>query len=102
MSGLGPETVLASIVWDMTPTFDPLIEQTAAGSFQGKFIRYGVKEGALDVAVNPNLSAEVPDAVDDASRLAFVEVLADEKRHSPASWSGRCAGARESAFGSSG
>ena len=62
MSELGPETVLASIVWDMEPIFDRLIEQTAAGSFQGEFIRYGVKEGALDIAVNPKLAAKVPDA----------------------------------------
>jgi simple sugar transport system substrate-binding protein/basic membrane protein A len=62
MAELGPETVLASIVWDMTPIFDRLIEQTAAGTFQGEFIRYGVKEGALDIAVNSNLSAKVPDA----------------------------------------
>ena len=62
MSELGPETVLASIVWDMTPIFDRLIEQTAAGSFQGEFIRYGVKEGALDIAVNSESQREVPDA----------------------------------------
>jgi hypothetical protein len=34
-------------------------------------------------------------------RARFVDVLPDEKRHSPASWSGRCAGSRDSAFGSS-
>jgi simple sugar transport system substrate-binding protein/basic membrane protein A len=62
MSELGPETVLASIVWDMEPIFDRLIEQTAAGNFQGEFIRYGVKEGALDIAVNPKLAAQVPNA----------------------------------------
>ena len=70
MSGLGPETVLASIVWNMEPIFDRLIEQTAAGSFEGEFIRYGVKEGALDIMLNPKLAPNVPDAasaaVDDA------------------------------------
>ena len=62
MSELGPETVLASIVWNMEPIFDRLIEQTAAGSFEGEPIRYGVKEGALDIALNPKLAPNVPDA----------------------------------------
>ena len=62
MAELGPETVLASIVWNMEPIFGRLIEQTAAGSFDGEFIRYGVKEGALDVVLNPKLAPNVPDA----------------------------------------
>jgi basic membrane protein A and related proteins len=62
MSGLGPETVLASIVWNMELIFDRLIEQTAAGNSEGEFIRYGVKEGALDVVLNPKLAPNVPDA----------------------------------------
>jgi basic membrane protein A and related proteins len=62
MSELGPETVLASIVWNMEPIFDRLIEQTAAGSSEGEFIRYGVKEGALDIVLNPKLAPNVPDA----------------------------------------
>jgi hypothetical protein len=56
---------------------------------------------AIGAAKNEAASCEfVHVAVDDASRPAFVEVLPDEKRHSPASWSGRCAGTRDSAFGS--
>lgn len=62
MAELGPETVLASIVWNMEPIFGRLIEQTAAGSFDGELIRYGVKEGALDVVLNPKLAPNVPDA----------------------------------------
>jgi basic membrane protein A and related proteins len=62
MSELGPETVLASIVWNMEPMFDRLVEQTAAGSFEGEFIRYGVKEGALDIVLNSELAPKIPDA----------------------------------------
>jgi basic membrane protein A and related proteins len=62
MSELGAETVLASVVWNMEPIFDRLIEQTAAGGFEGEFIRYGVKEGALDIVLNPKLAPNVPDA----------------------------------------
>jgi basic membrane protein A and related proteins len=61
MAELGPETVLASIVWNMEPIFDRLMEQTAAGAFEGEFIRYGVKEGALDIVLNPKLAPNVPD-----------------------------------------
>jgi basic membrane lipoprotein Med (substrate-binding protein (PBP1-ABC) superfamily) len=54
----------------MEPIFDRMLEQTAVGNFQGEFIRYGVKEGALDIAVNPKLAAKVPDvattAIDEA------------------------------------
>jgi basic membrane protein A and related proteins len=70
MSELGPETVLASIVWNMEPIFDRLIEQAATGSSEGEFIRYGVKQGALDIVLNQKLAPNVPDAaiaaVDDA------------------------------------
>jgi basic membrane protein A len=59
MSELGPETVLASIVWNMEPIFDRLVERTAAGSFEGEFIRYGVKEDALDIVLNPKLAPKV-------------------------------------------
>jgi simple sugar transport system substrate-binding protein/basic membrane protein A len=60
MSALGPEVVLGSIVWNMEPIFDRLIEGTAKGAFQGEPIRYGIREGALDVAINPKLAARVP------------------------------------------
>jgi simple sugar transport system substrate-binding protein/basic membrane protein A len=62
MSELGPETVLASIVWNMEPIFDRLVEQAAAGDSAGEFIRYGVMEGALDLVLNPKLVPNVPDA----------------------------------------
>jgi basic membrane protein A and related proteins len=60
MSELGP--VLASIVWNMEPIFDRLVEQAAAGDIVGEFIRYGVMEGALDIVLNPKLVPNVPDA----------------------------------------
>jgi basic membrane protein A and related proteins len=62
MSELGPDTVLASIVWNMEPIFDRLIELTAAGDIASEFIRYGVLEGALDIVLNPKLVPNVPDA----------------------------------------
>jgi basic membrane protein A and related proteins len=76
MSALGPETVLASIVWNMEPIFDRLIEQTAAGSFKGELIRYGVREGALDIALNPGLAPKVPQAATEAVEKARAAIKA--------------------------
>jgi basic membrane protein A and related proteins len=62
MSELGPETVLASIVWNMEPILDRLIEQTTTEGSEGEFIRYGIEEGALDILLNLKLAPNVPDA----------------------------------------
>jgi basic membrane protein A and related proteins len=76
MSALGPETVLASIVWNMGPIFGHLVERTAAGTFKGEPIRYGVREGALDVVVNPALAAKVPAAATEAIDKARAAIRA--------------------------
>jgi len=76
MSALGPDTVLASIVWDMGPLFDRLVEDTAKGAFKGELIRYGVEEGALDVAVNPGLASKVPEAATAAVEKARAAIKA--------------------------
>jgi basic membrane protein A and related proteins len=76
MSALGTETVLASIVWNMEPIFDRLVEQTAAGGFKGELIRYGVREGALDIALNAALASKVPAAALDAVDQARVAIKA--------------------------
>jgi simple sugar transport system substrate-binding protein/basic membrane protein A len=76
MSPLGPEAVLASIVWNMEPIFDHLVERTAAGDFKGEPIRYGVREGALDVALNPALAPKVPAAATEAVERARAAIKA--------------------------
>ena len=48
MSALGPESVLSSIVWDMTSIFETMYAETADGSFDAPFYQFGVAEGALD------------------------------------------------------
>jgi simple sugar transport system substrate-binding protein/basic membrane protein A len=60
MSALAPEVVLASIVWNMNPIFDTLLEQTRAGSLSQPWLQFGVKDGALDIAINPALQGRVP------------------------------------------
>jgi len=76
MAELGPASVFASIVWNMQPIFDRLVEQSASGAFQGEVIRYGVKEGALDVVLNPLLVADVPEAATKAVDEARAAIAA--------------------------
>jgi basic membrane lipoprotein Med (substrate-binding protein (PBP1-ABC) superfamily) len=76
MSALAPTAVLASIVWNMEPVFDRLIDGTAQGAFKGELIRYGVKEGALDVALNPALAAKLPPAATEAVDRAKAAIKA--------------------------
>jgi basic membrane protein A and related proteins len=78
MSALGPETVLASVVWNMEPTFDRPVERAAAagGPGGGEAIRYGVREGALDVALNPALAPKVLAAAMEAVEKARAAIRA--------------------------
>jgi simple sugar transport system substrate-binding protein/basic membrane protein A len=60
MSKLAPDVVLSSVVWNMQPIFDKMVDETTKGTFSGPFYRFGVAEGALDVAINPALKSKVP------------------------------------------
>ncbi len=70
MADLGPDVVLSSIVWNMTPIFETMAGQTADGSFGGTFYQFGVAEDALDIVLNPALIDQIPDealtAIDEA------------------------------------
>lgn len=61
MSELGPDVVLSSIVWNMSPIFETISAQTADGSFSGPYYQFGVADGALDIVINPALADVVPD-----------------------------------------
>ncbi|HXF60801.1 MAG TPA: BMP family protein [Caldilineaceae bacterium] len=60
MSELGPEVVLASVVWNMNPIFDAIVAETQAGAFDGPYYQFGVADGALDIAINPALAGQIP------------------------------------------
>jgi basic membrane protein A and related proteins len=60
MSKLAPDVVLSSIVWNMNPIFDSLLEQTKAGSLSQPWLQFSVKDGALDIVINPALEGQVP------------------------------------------
>ncbi|MCB0195470.1 MAG: BMP family protein [Anaerolineae bacterium] len=60
MAELAPDVVLSSIVWDMGPIFSTMVDEIAGGSFTGTFYRFGIADGALDIAINPALTNQVP------------------------------------------
>ncbi len=68
MSELGPDVVLSSIVWNMAPIFETMVAKTADGSFDNEWLAFGVKDGALDIVINPALAGDVP-----AEALAAIE-----------------------------
>jgi simple sugar transport system substrate-binding protein/basic membrane protein A len=75
MSENGPDVVLASIVWQLEPLFENMMKQTMEKTFDNEFYSYGIKEGSLEVAINPALKDKVP-----AEAMAAVEKsIADVK-----------------------
>jgi basic membrane protein A len=70
MSELGPDVVLSSIVWDMTPIFEAAYEETVNGTFDNEWFAFGVADDALDVGLNSGLRDQVPqealEAIDEA------------------------------------
>jgi basic membrane protein A and related proteins len=76
MSKQGPDVVLSSIVWNMQPIFDRLAEQTANGTFNAPFYKFGVAEGSLDIVINPAFESKIPAAAKSALDKARAEIKA--------------------------
>jgi len=60
MSDYAPNVVLVNLVWVLEPLFETMLEETLDGTFQAPFYRFGLKEGALAVQVNPKLADAIP------------------------------------------
>jgi basic membrane protein A len=76
MSKLGPDVVLSSIVWNMNPIFDKMVEQTANGSFNAPYYQYSIKDGALDVVINPVLASKLSPEAKAALEKARADIIA--------------------------
>jgi basic membrane protein A and related proteins len=72
MSELGPDVVLASIVWNLEPLFRQMLADTLSGNFDNPHYRFGVAEGAMLVGYNEGLQAGIP-----ADALADVQAAID-------------------------
>lgn len=61
MTELGPEVVIGNLVWDLEPMFTQMIEDTRNNTFDGPYYRFGVREGAMDLAINPDFMDVIPE-----------------------------------------
>lgn len=70
MTSSGPDVVLTNIVWNLEPMFKDMMKTTLDKSFNAPYYRYGIKENALDITINPKLADKIPPeamkAVEDA------------------------------------
>lgn len=60
MSENGPEVVLTSVVWNLEPLFQKMLDDTLSGTFDNPWYEYGVKEDAMLYSVNPALKDKIP------------------------------------------
>ncbi len=76
MSQQGPKVVLVNLMWRLEPLFRRMIKDADNGHFGHKFYQQGVKDGVIDVAVNPGLAGKVPAAARAAVKKAKAEIVA--------------------------
>ncbi|WP_213814435.1 BMP family protein [Glaciihabitans sp. dw_435] len=57
---LGPQTVLTSVTWDVSPLFTDIAKAVQDGSWTNKNYSYGIKEGSIGLADFHGLESKVP------------------------------------------
>jgi simple sugar transport system substrate-binding protein/basic membrane protein A len=60
MSSVGPNNVVVSLVWNLEPMFQKMLDETKAGKFNAPYYRYGIAEDALQLKFNDKLKDKVP------------------------------------------
>jgi simple sugar transport system substrate-binding protein/basic membrane protein A len=78
MTENGPEVVLTNIIWNLEPMFRDMLQSTLAGTFDAPYYRYGLKEGALDVTINPDLADKIPPKASAAVEEAKAKIISGE------------------------
>jgi simple sugar transport system substrate-binding protein/basic membrane protein A len=76
MSKDGPTTILTSIVWNMEPIFQKMLDDTRTGKFNNPWYVYGVKEGGMLYSINPALKDKIPADVIAAAEKAMADIKA--------------------------
>lgn len=74
MSENGPSVVLVSVVWNMEPLLQRMIDDTKAGKFDNPWYVYGVKEGAMLYSINPGLKGKIPAEAITAAEKAMQDI----------------------------
>jgi simple sugar transport system substrate-binding protein/basic membrane protein A len=77
MSENGPETIVASIVWNLEPLFSKMVEQTRNGTFANTYYSMGLADGSgsLVIEYNEGLADEIPDEAREAADAALEGII---------------------------
>jgi basic membrane protein A len=76
MSKDGPTVVLTSIVWNMEPIFQKMLDETRAKTFDNPWYVYGVKEGGMGYSINSALKDKIPADAITAAEKAMTDIKA--------------------------
>jgi basic membrane protein A and related proteins len=76
MSKDGPTVVLTSIVWNMEPIFQKMLDDTRNGTFDNPWYVYGLKEGGMLYSINPDLKDKIPADVIALADKAMADIKA--------------------------
>lgn len=60
MAPAGPTVVLTSVIWNMEPLFQKMLDDVRNGTFNSPWYAYGAKEGTMLFTVNPALKDKIP------------------------------------------
>lgn len=78
MTENGPDVVLANIIWNMKPIFDEMMTTTLDGTFNAPYYEHSIREGVLDVTINPALADVIPAEALTAMEEAKAKIMAGE------------------------
>jgi simple sugar transport system substrate-binding protein/basic membrane protein A len=71
MSSLGPEVVASNLVWNMTPLFTQMLDDTANDTFANQFYNLGVPDDVIQVEIasefQDDVSEDVMNALDETA-----------------------------------
>lgn len=74
MSENGPDVVLISMIWELEPLFQKMLDDTHGGAFKAPWYTYGLAEGTLKLKYNDALKDKVPADVQAAVEQSFNDI----------------------------
>jgi len=78
MTENGPDVVLINLMWDLEPMFTEMVKEVSEGTFDGKYFKYGVAEGAMNYKINEGLADVIPQVALDDAQAAMDKIIAGE------------------------
>ncbi len=74
MSEHAPDVVLLSLVWNLEPLYQRMLDDIEAGSFGEEFYGTGLADGVLQVVYNNALEGQIPPEAIAAAEQALVDI----------------------------